>query len=215
MGAGARECAEEAVVFVEGLAGAGGVEGFWHSCMFLDSFLGGWWYHLRSFLFRYFPVLSLFAFFLRSFTPLPSLFPPPFFPHSPPDPPLVVPPPFYPSLLPLPLNPPLLPPRNPSSLHSYTPPSSPFSPTHKLTTTPGSRANFAIASAFLTQLLLTASTEAEGAEMSNLVARWRWAMRMGSEGNDNRGGLMEMGLGVGFGGLGLGIEGEGGGGYEE
>ncbi|OBU01787.1 hypothetical protein VE01_00479 [Pseudogymnoascus verrucosus] len=106
--AGARECAEEAVVFVEGLAGAGGVEGFWHS-----------W----------------------------------------------------------------------------------------------SRANFAIASAFLTQLLLTASTEAEGAEMSNLVARWRWAMRMGAEGNDNGGGLMGMGLGVGF--AGLGLDGGGEGGYEE
>ncbi|KFY42483.1 hypothetical protein V495_04500, partial [Pseudogymnoascus sp. VKM F-4514 (FW-929)] len=106
--AGARECAEEAVVFVEGLAGAGGVEGFWHS-----------W----------------------------------------------------------------------------------------------SRASFGIASAFLTQLLLTASTDAEGAEMSNLVARWRWAMRMGEGGDGNGGGLMGMGLGVGFGGLDVG--GEGSGVYEE
>lgn len=39
--AGARECAEEAVVFVEGLAGAGGVEGFWHSCMFWIFFMEG------------------------------------------------------------------------------------------------------------------------------------------------------------------------------
>ncbi|KFY09150.1 hypothetical protein V492_05576, partial [Pseudogymnoascus sp. VKM F-4246] len=76
-----------------------------------------------------------------------------------------------------------------------------------------SRANFGIASAFLTQLLLTASTEAEGAEMSNLVARWRWAMRMGDSGDGTGGGLMAMGLGVGFGGHG--IETEGGGGYEE
>ncbi|KFZ15066.1 hypothetical protein V501_02899 [Pseudogymnoascus sp. VKM F-4519 (FW-2642)] len=50
----------------------------------------------------------------------------------------------------------------------------------------------AIASAFLTQLPLTASTD----EMRSLVARWRWAMRMGEEGNDNGGGLMGMGLGA-------------------
>jgi hypothetical protein len=236
--AGARECAEEAVVFVEGLAGAGGVEGFWHSCMFWIFFAGRGG-HLHVFLFRSFPQSSfspsprsLLLLFLRSFpTTLPSSHSdaPSLIRLSPFVPSLVLStalPSFFPPLLSL-FSPSFFPRSIPSHLSS--PPSSaplpyPFFPqtislppspqhAHKLTTVPGSRASFGIASAFLTQLLLTASTDAEGAEMSNLVARWRWAMRMGEGGDGNGGGLMGMGLGVGFGGLDVG--GEGSGVYEE
>jgi hypothetical protein len=56
----------------------------------------------------------------------------------------------------------------------------------------GSRANFAIASSFLMQLLLTATTEAESNEIHDLVARWRWAMRIGSGSTGS--GLMSLGL---------------------
>ena len=56
----------------------------------------------------------------------------------------------------------------------------------------GSRANFAIASSFLMQLLLTSSSEAEATEINDLVARWRWAMRIGSGSAGN--GLMSLGL---------------------
>ncbi|KUJ08440.1 uncharacterized protein LY89DRAFT_690899 [Mollisia scopiformis] len=55
-----------------------------------------------------------------------------------------------------------------------------------------SRANFAIASSFLMQLLVTSETEAESAEINDLVARWRWAMRIGSGSTGN--GLMSLGL---------------------
>ena len=57
---------------------------------------------------------------------------------------------------------------------------------------PGSRANFAIASSFLMQLFLTSETEAERSEINDLVARWRWAMRIGSGNTGN--GLMSLGL---------------------
>jgi len=55
-----------------------------------------------------------------------------------------------------------------------------------------SRANFAIASSFLMQLLMTAETTAESAEISDLVTRWRWAMRIGSGSTGS--GLMSLGL---------------------
>jgi len=55
-----------------------------------------------------------------------------------------------------------------------------------------SRANFAIASSFLIQLLFTAETAAESSEINDLVARWRWAMRVGSGSTGN--GLMSLGL---------------------
>jgi len=55
-----------------------------------------------------------------------------------------------------------------------------------------SRANFAIASSFLMQLLVTSETEAESNEINNLVDRWRWAMRVGSGSTGN--GLMSLGL---------------------
>jgi hypothetical protein len=56
----------------------------------------------------------------------------------------------------------------------------------------GSRANFAIASSFLMQLLVTSESEAESNEINDLVARWRWAMRIGSGSTGN--GLMSLGL---------------------
>lgn len=56
----------------------------------------------------------------------------------------------------------------------------------------GSRANFAIASSFLMQLLVTAENDTESNEISDLVARWRWAMRIGSGSAGN--GLMSLGL---------------------
>jgi hypothetical protein len=56
----------------------------------------------------------------------------------------------------------------------------------------GSRANFAIASSFLMQLLVTSESEAESNEINNLVARWRWAMRIGSGSTGS--GLMSLGL---------------------
>jgi len=55
-----------------------------------------------------------------------------------------------------------------------------------------SRANFAIASSFLMQLLVTSETAAESAEINDLVARWRWAMRIGSGSTGS--GLMSLGL---------------------
>ncbi|KAH8820524.1 fungal-specific transcription factor domain-containing protein [Xylogone sp. PMI_703] len=55
-----------------------------------------------------------------------------------------------------------------------------------------SRANFAIASSFLMQLLVTAESEAESAEINELVSRWRWAMRVGSSSSGS--GLMSLGL---------------------
>ncbi|KAL3427581.1 fungal specific transcription factor [Phlyctema vagabunda] len=55
-----------------------------------------------------------------------------------------------------------------------------------------SRANFAIASSFLMQLLVTAETEAECNEINELVGRWRWAMRIGSGSAGS--GLMSLGL---------------------
>ena len=61
----------------------------------------------------------------------------------------------------------------------------------KLTET-GSRANFAIASSFLMQLLVTSESESEQNEINDLVGRWRWAMRVGS-GNAGSG-LMSLGL---------------------
>lgn len=55
-----------------------------------------------------------------------------------------------------------------------------------------SRANFAIASSFLMQLLVTSESEAESNEINDLVGRWRWAMRIGSGSSGN--GLMSLGL---------------------
>ncbi|KAF5876088.1 putative fungal specific transcription factor domain protein [Botrytis fragariae] len=55
-----------------------------------------------------------------------------------------------------------------------------------------SRANFAIASSFLMQLLVTSEIETESAEIHELVTRWRWAMRIGSGNAGN--GLMSLGL---------------------
>lgn len=55
-----------------------------------------------------------------------------------------------------------------------------------------SRANFAIASSFLMQLLVTSQNEVETNEINSLVARWRWAMRIGSGSTGN--GLMSLGL---------------------
>ena len=57
---------------------------------------------------------------------------------------------------------------------------------------PGSRANFATASSFLMQLLVTSESEVESHEINELVARWRWAMRVGSGSTGN--GLMSLGL---------------------
>lgn len=65
-------------------------------------------------------------------------------------------------------------------------------PTPFTNITEGSRANFAIASSFLMQLLVTSETAAESAEINDLVARWRWAMRIGSGSTGN--GLMSLGL---------------------
>jgi hypothetical protein len=56
----------------------------------------------------------------------------------------------------------------------------------------GSRANFAIASSFLMQLLQTSKTAAEAAEIQEFVARWHLAMRIGS--GDHESGLMSLGL---------------------
>ncbi len=42
------------------------------------------------------------------------------------------------------------------------------------------------------QLLVTSETEAEQTEINDLVARWRWAMRIGSGNTGN--GLMSLGL---------------------
>ncbi|KAL5325917.1 hypothetical protein ACEPPN_007051 [Leptodophora sp. 'Broadleaf-Isolate-01'] len=55
-----------------------------------------------------------------------------------------------------------------------------------------SRANFAIASSFLMQLLVTSQNDVETNEINGLVARWRWAMRIGSGSTGN--GLMSLGL---------------------
>jgi len=55
-----------------------------------------------------------------------------------------------------------------------------------------SRANFAIASSFLMQLLVTSESEAESNEINDLVGRWRWAMRIGSGSTGS--GLMSLGL---------------------
>ncbi|KAB8303775.1 hypothetical protein EYC80_005153 [Monilinia laxa] len=55
-----------------------------------------------------------------------------------------------------------------------------------------SRANFAIASSFLMQLLVTSENESESTEINELVTRWRWAMRIGSGNTGN--GLMSLGL---------------------
>ncbi|EPE36642.1 Zn2/Cys6 DNA-binding protein [Glarea lozoyensis ATCC 20868] len=55
-----------------------------------------------------------------------------------------------------------------------------------------SRANFAIASSFLMQLLVICETETESNEIKDLVARWRWAMRLGSGSTGS--GLMSLGL---------------------
>ncbi|RDW71375.1 hypothetical protein BP6252_07938 [Coleophoma cylindrospora] len=55
-----------------------------------------------------------------------------------------------------------------------------------------SRANFAIASSFLMQLLVTSESEQESTEINDLVGRWRWAMRIGSGSTGN--GLMSLGL---------------------
>ncbi|KAG9235003.1 fungal-specific transcription factor domain-containing protein [Amylocarpus encephaloides] len=55
-----------------------------------------------------------------------------------------------------------------------------------------SRANFAIASSFLVQLLVLCDTESESAEINGLVDRWRWAMRLGSGSAGN--GFMSLGL---------------------
>ncbi|PMD56474.1 uncharacterized protein K444DRAFT_616307 [Hyaloscypha bicolor E] len=55
-----------------------------------------------------------------------------------------------------------------------------------------SRANFAIASSFLMQLLVTSESESEQSEINELLARWRWAMRIGSGSTGN--GLMSLGL---------------------
>jgi hypothetical protein len=42
------------------------------------------------------------------------------------------------------------------------------------------------------QLLVTSETATESAEITDLVARWRWAMRIGSGSTGN--GLMSLGL---------------------
>lgn len=42
------------------------------------------------------------------------------------------------------------------------------------------------------QLFLTSETEVERSEINDLVARWRWAMRIGSGNTGN--GLMSLGL---------------------
>jgi hypothetical protein len=42
------------------------------------------------------------------------------------------------------------------------------------------------------QLFLTSESEAESTEISDLVGRWRWAMRIASGSNGN--GLMSLGL---------------------
>lgn len=42
------------------------------------------------------------------------------------------------------------------------------------------------------QLLVTSESEAESNEINDLVARWRWAMRIGSGSTGN--GLMSLGL---------------------
>jgi hypothetical protein len=42
------------------------------------------------------------------------------------------------------------------------------------------------------QLLVTSESEAEQAEINDLVGRWRWAMRIGSGNTGN--GLMSLGL---------------------
>lgn len=42
------------------------------------------------------------------------------------------------------------------------------------------------------QLLLTAESEGEAAEVNNLISRWRWAMRIGSGGS--RSDMMSLGL---------------------
>ncbi|QSZ34110.1 hypothetical protein DSL72_005698 [Monilinia vaccinii-corymbosi] len=55
-----------------------------------------------------------------------------------------------------------------------------------------SRANFAIASSFLIQLLVTSESESESAEINELVTRWRWALRIGSGNTGN--GIMSLGL---------------------
>ncbi|CAD6443354.1 dc53a095-2b7b-4dbf-9dd2-19702487e18e [Sclerotinia trifoliorum] len=55
-----------------------------------------------------------------------------------------------------------------------------------------SRENFAIASSFLMQLLVTSENETESAEINELVTRWRWAMRISS--SSARNGLMSLGL---------------------
>ncbi|CAG8979968.1 hypothetical protein HYALB_00010736 [Hymenoscyphus albidus] len=55
-----------------------------------------------------------------------------------------------------------------------------------------SRANFAIASSFLMQLHIVFEHDAEFVEVKDLVARWRWAMRIGSGNTGN--GLMSLGL---------------------
>lgn len=57
---------------------------------------------------------------------------------------------------------------------------------------PGSRANFAIASSFLMQLHVVFEDDPESNEVKDLVARWRWAMRIGSGNTGN--GLMSLGL---------------------
>jgi hypothetical protein len=42
------------------------------------------------------------------------------------------------------------------------------------------------------QLLVTSESDAEQTEINDLVARWRWAMRIGSGNTGN--GLMSLGL---------------------
>ena len=42
------------------------------------------------------------------------------------------------------------------------------------------------------QLLVTSESEAEQSEINELLARWRWAMRIGSGNTGN--GLMSLGL---------------------
>jgi hypothetical protein len=69
----------------------------------------------------------------------------------------------------------------------------PLSPSlYHMLTKLGSRANFAIASSFLMQLLVTSESDAESNEINDLVGRWRWAMRIGSGSTGN--GLMSLGL---------------------
>ncbi|TAQ85299.1 hypothetical protein B7494_g6369 [Chlorociboria aeruginascens] len=55
-----------------------------------------------------------------------------------------------------------------------------------------SRANFAIASSFLMQLLVTSRDDLESDEINDLVSRWRLAMRVGSGSQGS--GLMSLGL---------------------